>query len=283
MDRGIKKRLRSLENSPILRGTEREGMSILIGKLLTPLISPLGLTVLLWAAGLLLRWRGARSWGRAFHLAGCLVLLALSSPPVGEGLLHSLEDDYPGLAAEALPPAQAIVVLGGVTQPPIGPRFSIDVDEGFDRLLHGMRLWRLGKAKLLVLSGGSIPYLAGSSATEAASLCSLALEYGVDPGAVLLEERSRNTYENALYTGQLLRERDLSRVLLVTSAFHMPRSVACFRRQGLEVIPAATDVQVVPRRFSLLQILPGMEPLEFSTAAIKEWVGMGVYWLRGWI
>jgi uncharacterized SAM-binding protein YcdF (DUF218 family) len=258
-------------------------MSVLAGKLLTPLISPLGLALLLWLVGALLSWLGRRGWGRGCRAAGCLLLLLLSSPLVGEHLLHRLEVQYPLSAAQDSPSAEAIVVLGGFTQPPLPPRPNIDVDEGFDRLLHGLRLWRAGKAPLLVFSGGNIPYLTGSSMTEAASLCSLALEYGVDPRAILLEEESRNTYENALYTGRLLRERGLNRVLLVTSAAHMPRAVAVFRKQGLEVLPAPTDLQVVTRSFNLFQLMPGPAALAYSNAAIKEQVGMWIYWLRGWV
>lgn len=258
-------------------------MSILAGKLLTPLISPLGLSLLLWLVGTLLSWRGWRGWGRGCRTAGCLLLIVLGSPLVGERLLHSLEAEYPPTQVADSPSADAIVVLGGFTQPPIPPRLNIDVDEGFDRLLHGMRLWRADKAPLLMFSGGNIPYLSGSPMTEAASLCSLALEYGVDPQAILVEEESRNTYENALFTSRLLRQRGLNRILLVTSASHMPRSVAAFRKQGLEIIPSPTDVQVVPRPFTPLQLLPGMDALDYSTTAIKEQVGMWIYWLRGWI
>lgn len=258
-------------------------MSVLAGKLLTPLISPLGMALALWSVGVLLSWLGRGRWGRRCRVAGCLVLIFLACPLVGEGLLHALESQYPLSAAQDSPNADAIVVLGGFTQPPLPPRPNIDVDEGFDRLLHGLRLWRAGKAPLLVFSGGNIPYLTGSSMTEAASVCSLALEYGVDPQAILLEEESRNTYENALHTGRLLRERGLNRVLLVTSAAHMPRAVAVFRKQGMEVIPAPTDLQVVPRSFTLLQLMPGLASLAYSNAAIKEQVGMWIYWLRGWI
>lgn len=257
-------------------------MSILAGKLLTPLISPLGLSLLLWLAGSLLSWWGQRAWGRGCRVTGCLLLVVLGSPLVGEHLLHSLEAEYPLTTVADSPSAEAIVVLGGFTRPPIPPRLITEVDEGFDRLLHGMRLWRAGKAPLLVFAGGTIPYLTGSQMTEAASLCSLALEYGVDRQAILLEEASRNTYENAVFTSELLRQRGLHRILLVTSASHMPRSVAVFRKQGLEVIPSPTDVQVVPRSFTPLLLLPSMEALAYSTTAFKEWVGMWTYWLRGW-
>ena len=85
-----------------------------------------------------------------------------------------------------------------------------------------------------------------------------------------------------MFTAQLLRERGLNRVLLVTSASHMPRSVAVFRKQGLEIIPSPTDVQVVARPFTLIQILPGLGALEYSNTALKEWFGLMTYRLRGW-
>ncbi|MCC7264882.1 MAG: YdcF family protein, partial [Candidatus Latescibacteria bacterium] len=144
-------------------------------------------------------------------------------------------------------------------------------------------LWRAGKAPLLVLSGGNIPYLSGSAMTEAASLCSLAVEYGVPREVILPEGESRNTYENAVFTARLLRERGLSRILLENSASHMPRSVAGFRKQGIEVYPAPADVQVVPRPLTLIQLLPAMESLAYSTTAIKEQVGIWIYWVRGWL
>jgi uncharacterized SAM-binding protein YcdF (DUF218 family) len=100
---------------------------------------------------------------------------------------------------------------------------------------------------------------------------------------MLLESRSRNTYENALFTARLLRERGWRRILLVTSASHMPRAVLLFRHQELQVVPASTDVQVVRRPFALVRLMPDVEALRKSTRAIKEYAGIAVYWLRGYL
>ncbi|MBT4500043.1 MAG: YdcF family protein, partial [Gemmatimonadetes bacterium] len=170
-----------------------------------------------------------------------------------------------------------------VTLPPLPPRLEVDVGPGFDRLLHGMRLLRAGKGNFLILSGGTIPSLVGSEVTEAVQLQSLALEYGIQAEAILLEGRSRNTYENAIFTRELLEKHGLGKVLLVTSASHMRRSVAVFRTQGMEVIPAPTDVRVVDLPPNLGSLVPTLGGLEFSTIAIKEHVGWWVYRLRGWI
>jgi uncharacterized SAM-binding protein YcdF (DUF218 family) len=258
-------------------------MFILIGKMLKPLFTPLGFCSVLWFFSVLVYWRWSRVWGMRGAVAGIVVLLFFSNLMVGDALLGSLEDDYPILAPAACPQADAIVVLGGATYPPVPPRKSIEVGPAFDRLLHGMRLLRAQRAPLLVLTGGVISMLVGSDMTEARRMQSLALEYGVDPQVIVLEERSRNTYENAFYTRELLEKRGIKRIILVSSAMHMPRSVAVFKTQGFEVVPAPADVWVVPRPFHLARLLPNFNALEGSTIAIKEYLSTVVYRLKGWI
>ena len=92
--------------------------------------------------------------------AGILLLLFSSNPLISDALLRSLEDDFPVVAAESSPAAGAIVVLGGMTFAPVPPRIDVEVGEAFDRLLHGMRLLRAGKAPVLLLSGGDLGTLA---------------------------------------------------------------------------------------------------------------------------
>lgn len=258
-------------------------MFVVFAKLIAPLVAPLGLCFLLWLAGGLLYWRGARGWGRGFWIAGLVAVLIFSNPLVGGILLGALEDDFPMLEIDDYPQVDAIVVLGGITSPPIPPRLSLDVGSAFDRLLHGMRLLRAGRAPYLILSGGTIPLLIESEVTEAVQMQILALEYGIDPESILLEERSRSTYENAVFIRELLQERGLERVLLVTSASHMRRSAAVFRSQGVQIVPAPTDVRIVSQRFTPGQFLPTLSGLEYSTIATKEYIGWVVYWLRGWI
>ena len=212
-----------------------------------------------------------------------MAVLVFSNPLVGGILLGALEDDFPVREIDDYPRVDAIVVLGGITSPPIPPRLSVDVGPGFDRLLHGMRLLRAGRASYLILSGGTIPLLTESEITEAVQMQSLAFEYGIAPEAILLEERSRNTYENAVFTRELLQERGLDRVLLVTSASHMRRAVAVFRSQGVKIVPAPTDVRIVSQRLSPGKFLPTLSGLEYSTIATKEYIGWAMYWLRGWI
>lgn len=258
-------------------------MFVLIGKIFLPLVQPLGFTFILWVAAIVCYWRGRRKAGKMLVLAGMVAIMGFSNSLVGDCLYGGLEDDFAVLTPEELPEADAIVVLGGMTNPPIPPRREVEVSDSFDRLLHGMRLLRAGKAPFLVLSGGGIVSLTGSAITEAAGMKRLALEYGVDPKAIILEERSRNTYENGLYTREILRERGFSEVLLVTSAAHMRRSVGVFRALEIEVIPAPTDVRVVPKPFHPGRLLPSLLGLDYSSRAVKEYVGWWIYRMRGWV
>ena len=258
-------------------------MFVFVGKIFLPLAQPLGFAFILWTVAVVCYWRGRRRVGRVLAVGGMVVVMGFGHPWVGGYLYGGLEDDFAVLTLEELPDAEAIVVLGGMTSPPIPPRREVEVGDSFDRLLHGMRLLRAGKAPFLVLSGGGIASLTGSEMTEASRLEKLALEYGIDPEAVILEEKSRNTYENGLYVRDILRERGCKKVLLVTSAGHMRRSVGVFRTLGMEVIPAPTDVRVVPMPFHLGRLLPSVLALEYSSRAVKEHVGWWIYRMRGWV
>ena len=258
-------------------------MYLYLSKLLTPLVHPLGLAAVLWAAAALLRWRGRTAAARRALLGGVAVVLAASNPLAASLLLGSLESRYPPAPVEEYPRVDAIVVLGGSTLPPLPPRLEVEVTGSFDRVLHGLRLLRAGRAPRLILSGGAIPWLAGTDLPEAERMARLAAEYGVQPDELLLESRSRNTRENAVETGRLLRERGMNRILLVTSARHMPRAAAVFRKAGIDCVPAPTDFRIAARPFSPWRLLPDMEALDASSRAVKEYAGLAVYRLRGWL
>jgi len=257
-------------------------MLVVIVKTLTPLFSPLGLSLLAWLAGLVLYLRGSHGLARASVVFGIGVVLLFSNPLVGDALIRSLEEDYEAREPERYPTAGAIVVLGGVTKVPLPPRIGIEVSEGFDRLRVGVQLLKERRAPLLILSGGALSALSGSDIPEADRLRGLALEYGVDDRAMLLERASRNTHENAELTGHLLRARGIERIILVTSAAHMRRAEAAFQQLGVEIVPAPTDFQAVRKPMSVRQLLPGAVALVRSTAATKEYLGLLFYKLVGW-
>lgn len=123
--------------------------------------------------------------------------------------------------------ADAIVVLGAAVRAPGEPGPAMR-----RRVAHAVTAWRDGRAPTLVLSGGIV----GTPPSEAEVMADLVRAEGIAKDCLVLEDRSRNTFENALYTGRIMRERGWRRIILVTDPFHMPRAVFTFRRLGLSVV-----------------------------------------------
>jgi len=244
-----------------------------IGKVLTQLTSPLGLfiTATLFAAPLiaLRRKRLVMSvWMLAF-----LWMFACSLPAVSTQLRRGLEDRVPQRALEEYPAADAIVVLGGgVEGSRSGWRTGPHLRAGADRVWYGAQLFHAGRAPLVILSGGDSDW-SESDEPEANAAAKFLRDLGVPESAIALENRSRNTAENAAYTKQLLSEHQAEKILLVTSALHMPRALALFRAQHIETTPAPTDFFSPPRN-PLRLWLPDTEALDGSAKAIKEYLGI---------
>lgn len=246
----------------------------MLSKLVIAALSPLGTALLLALPGLALAASGLRVRRRLglVLVAAALTWLAISSMPIASDALRGwLENAAGPRAVDALPAAQAIVVLGGSIRGPRPPqRLHPDLGASADRLWHAARLHRAGKAPLLVLSGGTAHQ---GEAPEAESMRQFIVELGVPAGAIVLEPASVTTAQNAAFSARLLRQRRIGEVLLVTSALHMRRARSLFERQGIRVIPAPTDHEVVNRPFRWLDVIPDAEALEGSGRAIKEIVG----------
>lgn len=245
-----------------------------LSKLVIAAISPLGTALLLGLAGLALAAGASAVRRRAgLLLIACALgwLSIWSMPAASDGLRGWLEDAAGSRSIEALPPAQAIVVLGGSIRGPRPPQRPYpDLGASADRLWHAARLHRAAKAPLLVLSGGTVHQ---GEEPEAQAMRQFLVELGVPRSAMLLEPGSVTTAQNAAFSARLLRQRNIDEVLLVTSALHMRRARGLFEREGIRVIPAPTDHEVVDRPFRLLDVVPDAEALEGSGRAMKEIVG----------
>jgi uncharacterized SAM-binding protein YcdF (DUF218 family) len=139
-----------------------------------------------------------------------------------------------------------------------------------------------GQADYLLIAGGSGD-LFDQSVSEALILERFAIRLGVPADRILVDTTSRNTHENAVQAWRLLREARLSNVILVTSAFHMPRSMGCFRKVGLHPRPYPVDFRGRWGEYDPLSWLPRVSNLQSSTTAIREYVGLIMYWFRGYI
>ena len=222
-------------------------------------------------------------------LLAFLILVTTGNVRFSNNLVKSLEWQY--LPSENLPSAEAIVVLGGATRNDEPPRIIPDMSDRGDRLLYAAKLYKDGVAPLIILTGGRIQWYGGES-SEARSMATILELMGIPRDVMVLESRSLNTYENAVYTKEILNQKNIKQILLVTSAAHMPRSLAIFKKQGINAIPAPTDFMISERnlietQFSaesrILSYIPDTGSLDRTTQALKEYIGTFIYRLRGWL
>ena len=265
-------------------------MMTFLSKFLPQFIYPLGLASVMLIIVLLTKRRPR--WGRIGVLLALAVLWIAGNHWVATGLARSLEWRYTPL--DPVPEAPAIVVLGGGTQASIAPRPIVEVNGAGDRVIYAAWLYQQGLSENILVSGGRIPFLsAGLSEldTPAHEMAFLLEMLGVPRDAIILEAESLNTYENAVNSRQILNGEGIQRIILVTSAMHMPRSVNLFEAQGFEVIPAPVDYRVTQSDWTMsefnafnftLRLLPGADNLALTSRVLKEYFGMLFYNLRGW-
>ena len=256
-------------------------MFLFLSKTLPLFAFPPGLTVVLACAAALV-YRRRRRLAAWLLCLGVGSLYVFSTGALANELMGNLEARYPPLAMDQVPSADAIVVLGGFLSPAGGSRNFPDLLDAVDRLWVAAKLLRAGKAPIILVSGGNSPYGA-KRVSEAASAKEVLKDWGVPAEAIVIEEGSRNTRENATMSKLVLDARGAKRVLLVTSAFHMPRAAAIFRQAGIQFTPVPTDFQTGRERVDpLFRFLPEAQHLARSQMAVKEWMGLLIYRLRGW-
>ena len=223
------------------------------------------------------RWKrvGTGVWGDALAAGG----LFLCCWPVAAWLMiASLEKQFP---VQAFPAgdAQAIVVLAANFFPASGAHTEDEPGFGtYIRTAHAAWLFHHWRRLPIVASGGS----AGQGMQPVAAVMRRELlERGVPDEMIWVEGRSSNTYGNAVETAHLLMPKGMRRIVLVTEAFHMPRAVGCFRKQGFEVLPAAASYRTLQLHSWGEFLLPRVWAVEVEQEAIHEWVGLAWYKIHG--
>jgi uncharacterized SAM-binding protein YcdF (DUF218 family) len=264
-------------------------MFVFLSKFLPLFVYPLGLTCVLLVIALLVR-TGSR-WLKILVGAALALLWLGGSDYVSTSLVRSLEWQH--LPSENLPEAEMIVVLGGGTGSAQYPREIVELSGAADRMFYASWLYHQGVAPRLLLTGGNIPWLGVQETKSAENMAFVMQMLGVPEQVLLLETASLNTFENAVFSKAILDQEGVSRIVLVTSAMHMPRSVKIFEAQGFDVIPAPTDFAVSQAGWDRLwkpdlvtqifHVLPNVDNLSATTLALKEYLGMLVYSLRGWL
>ena len=235
-------------------------MTLSVIKFLVLLFLPPMLFILLF---LLVAFLSKSRLTSLLSFCGAFGLYMLSVEPVKDFLYKPLENAYP--VPQKLH-ADAIVVLGGGSY-----NTGVLKEDSMKRLLTGFILHKRYNLPL-ILSGGASP----SNLPEAEAMKQVLQELGVDKESIITEVRSRNTRENALYVREICKKKGFKRVVLVTSAYHMPRAVEAFRRVGLDVVPYPTDFKQ-DKRYNLYSLVPRTSVLNDSYKALREHLGSLAY------
>jgi uncharacterized SAM-binding protein YcdF (DUF218 family) len=179
--------------------------------------------------------------------------------------------------------AEAIVVLGGgsINLRSRGEVFSLLISASALRAMEGIRLYELMDEPLVIVSGGSNPFLGGGT-PESILLLDMMMDAGIPGDKIILETDSRSTREQAQKIKPLLEDRNIDTFILVTSPIHMGRSMAVFKAHGME--PIASPSALRSEGFDgKIGILPSWIALDASQSAFREYMAIGYYWIRGWL
>jgi uncharacterized SAM-binding protein YcdF (DUF218 family) len=247
------------------------------------LVQPSNLCLLLTITGLVLaRSERFRRLGGRLAAIGVAALLIAGFTPFGNVVILPLEERFPRPAPADLGAVDGIIILGGFEEARVTKgRHALAVNEAAERLTEAVRLARRFPAAKVVFTGGT-GTIVGKGEVAGAEIRDFLIDAGVAPERILLEEASRNTRENATLTRALVKPQPGSRWLLVTSAYHMPRSVGIFRRAGFDVIAWPADYRTAGNG-DVLKFFDALDNgLRRSDAAIKEYWGLVVYRLAGW-
>ena len=243
---------------------------MILNKLLPLLLSPLFLLTAIAALAIWVR-------SRRLAILALASLWFLSFPLVANSLWRVIEQQALRPAVSAAPKAQALVVLGGMTRVIHSDQgFEIEWNDNADRFWAGLELFKAGKAPRLFLMAGRLPW-EKSQKTEGEWLRAKAIEFGVPEKQIWLSPEVQNTQQEAQ---AVAKELPGGTILLVTSAFHMPRARALFEAQGLKVLPFPVDFRVVENETTILDFLPSAGALERTTSVIRELLGRAYYWIR---
>lgn len=257
-------------------------MFFYLSKILWWFAAPSNLLLAATALGALLLFTRWARGGRRLMVAAVAGLALCGVSPLGVWLARPLENRFP-LPAEDMPVPTGILVLGGSMNPlTTAARRQPTIGSASGRITEAVALARRFPSARLVFTGGSAAVFRAGALDEAGAAEALFRQLGIDPARLTLERDSRNTFENAVLTKAIVRPQPGETWLLVTSAWHMPRSVGIFRRAGWEVVPYPTDFETRGRHHELWRpILPVSRGLDLVDRMVREWLGLVAYRVGG--
>jgi uncharacterized SAM-binding protein YcdF (DUF218 family) len=253
---------------------------VYVSKLVWATLQPSNAICVICLAGFVCLFLKKTGLGGTILATGTAFYLLTGFPLISITPILALEQRYSRPADADVSPA-GVIVLGGAIDPELSAaRGTAALTDSGERLTEGVRLSRVYPKARIVFSGGSwLP--SSSDAGEASTAQKFFIDMGVPPERITLENRSRNTYENAVFSAAALTPKPGEQWLLVTSAFHMPRAMGCFRTAGFAVTPWPVDYRTSgwgELRWIYAQPSVGLRNLDL---AIKEWMGLLAYRISG--
>jgi uncharacterized SAM-binding protein YcdF (DUF218 family) len=253
-----------------------------VSKVVWAVVQPSSFVGLLFLAGILLTSRGRLRTGSRCLAAGGVFYLLFGFSPLANWLLVPLELRAADGAGQDVASAAGIIVLGGaITDGSALKGREPRLNEAAERMTEAVRLADRYPELPIIFSGGKAELIESDNETESELARRFFQEFKILPPRLKLEDRSRNTLENATFTAKLLQPRQDQTFILVTSAYHMPRAKALFEAAGFRIIPWPVDFKTTGPADHWRLFSQASKGLRLTDIAAREWVGLCISWLRG--
>jgi len=247
---------------------------LFLNKVLPVFVLPLGWVALLLIFALVRKKR----WP---VFVAVVILLVASLPATGDRLIGWMESFYPALPIAEAGPADAVVVLGGILGPRVAPGYMPNWTEASERYLGGVALLRAGRAKVLVFTGARMPW-DEKVTLEGDDLRAIAISQGVHAEQILVTREISNTRDEARAVAEIAKTHGWKKVIVVTTAWHMPRAARLFRKAGVDLIPFPVDFRTDgTKELYAVDFLPNAEALQRTEIALRECYGIAFYTVTG--
>lgn len=254
-------------------------MFFILSKFVAFLLKPIGLVFV----GLFLIWRNRRKKHLSKYIFATVAILYIFS---NEFIINELYLNYetpPTTRNEVKQHDIGIVLTGGLMNEEKAPVENLFLGSHADRFAQALLLYKEKKISKILISGGDLKLISRPLISEGKLAGKFLEKCGVRPSDIILEGKSVNTYENAKFTTELLRRKyPNQRLLLITSASHLPRAIACFEKQNLYLTPYGADYVSKKRKFLFIHLIPSIHAFEHGQALIHEWIGFLSYKIMGY-
>ena len=241
---------------------------IYLHKILPLLVSPLSIVLIIILIGTFFK-------SKKISLLGLLILIFCSLPIISNKLIFYLEKDYSLQSIKDVSKSDAIVVLSGmISTIKTKEKLSYEFNGSIDRILSGIDLIKKDKASFLILTNGKMPWSIGIP--EGEYLKDFSIKYGIPEDKILLTDDVQNTDQEAKAVAKLLKT-NKANIILVTSAFHMPRAKKVFEAANIKVIPFAVDFKTPIKKITIMDFIPSANSLKDTSHFFREMIGRLYY------